>query len=106
MCSSDLSTTTGGTNALTTLTDAINTVSKYQATVGALQNRMTYQTNFVNNQKTTSTTAYNNIMSYDLASETAALATAKIKQNAAMAMLAQANVSQDMVSYLLKQYIK
>ena len=106
VASLDVSTTTGGTNALTTLTDAINTVSKYQATVGALQNRMTYQTNFVNNQKTTSTTAYNNIMSYDLASETAALATAKIKQNAAMAMLAQANVSQDMVSYLLKQYIK
>ena len=106
VASLDVSTTTGGTNALTTLTDAINMVSKYQATVGALQNRMTYQTNFVNNQKTTSTTAYNNIMSYDLASETAALATAKIKQNAAMAMLAQANVSQDMVSYLLKQYIK
>jgi flagellin-like hook-associated protein FlgL len=41
-----------------------------------------------------------------LASETANLATAKIKQNGAMAMLAQANISQDMVSYLLKQYIK
>lgn len=106
VASLDISTTTGGTNALTTLADAINMVSKYQATVGALQNRLGYQTSFVNNLKTTSTTAYKNIMDYDLASETAALATAKIKQNASMAMLAQANVSQDMVSYLLKQYIK
>ena len=102
----DISTSTGGTNALTTLADAINMVSTYQATVGALQNRMTYQTSYVNLLKTTSTAAYGNIMNYDLAAETAALATAKIKQNASMAMLAQANVSQDMVSYLLKQYIK
>jgi flagellin len=102
----DISTTTGGTNALTTLADAINMVSQYQATVGALQNRMSYQTSYVNNLKTTSTAAYGNIVNYDLAAETAALATAKIKQNASMAMLAQANISQDMVSYLLKQYIK
>jgi flagellin len=88
------------------LADAINMVSQYQATVGALQNRMSYQTSYVNNLKTTSTAAYGNIVNYDLAAETAALATAKIKQNASMAMLAQANISQDMVSYLLKQYIK
>lgn len=102
----DISTTVGGTNALTTLADAINTVSQYQATIGAFQNRMTYQTAYVNKMNTVATTAYNKVMSYDLAAETANLATAKIKQNGAMAMLAQANVSQDMVSYLLKQYIK
>jgi flagellin-like hook-associated protein FlgL len=44
-------------------------------------------------------------MDYDLAAETTALATAQIQQNGAMAMLAQANVSQEMVTYLLKQYI-
>jgi chemotaxis protein histidine kinase CheA len=86
--------------------DAINTVSQYQASIGAFQNRMTYQTTYVNNMKTVATTSYTNVMGYDLASETANLATAKIKQNGAMAMLAQANISQDMVSYLLKQYIK
>jgi flagellin len=102
----DISTTVGGTNALTTLADAINTVSQYQATIGAFQNRMTYQTTYVNKMNTVATTSYNKVMSYDLAAETANLATAKIKQNGAMAMLAQANVSQDMVSYLLKQYIK
>jgi flagellin-like hook-associated protein FlgL len=44
-------------------------------------------------------------MDYDLAAETTALASAQIRQNGAMAMLAQANISQDMVAYLLKQYI-
>jgi hypothetical protein len=34
-----------------------------------------------------------------------ALAVAQIKKNGAMAMLAQANVSQDIVTYLLKKYI-
>jgi len=101
----NISSSTGGTNALTTLADAINTVSQYQATVGAFQNRMTYQTSYVNNMNTASTTAYNKIMNYDLAAETANLATAQIKQNGAMAMLAQANISQEMVAYLLKKYI-
>lgn len=106
VASLDISTTTGATNALTTLSDAIDMVSTYQATVGGLQNRMTYQTSYVTTLKTTSSTAYSNIMTYDLAAETTALATAQIKQNGAMAMLAQANISQDMVSYLLKQFIK
>jgi flagellin-like hook-associated protein FlgL len=44
-------------------------------------------------------------MNYDLAAETTALAVAQIKKNGAMAMLAQANVSQDIVTYLLKKYI-
>ena len=42
----------------------------------------------------------------DYATAPTALAKNQIVQQAATAMLAQANVSQDMVSYLLKQYIK
>ncbi len=105
VASLNISTTTGATNALTTLSDAINMISTYQATVGGLQNIMTYQTSYVTTLKTTSSTAYSNIMTYDLAAETTALATAQVKQNGAMAMLAQANISQDIVSYLLKQFI-
>ena len=101
----DISTSTGGTNALTTLADAIDMVSAYQASIGAQMNMMDYQTTYAEDMTTNSTTAYGNIMDYDLASETTALATAQIQQNGAMAMLAQANVSQDMVTYLLKQYI-
>ena len=92
-------------NALTTIDDAINMVSTYQAQVGALTNVMGYQTTSNTNLTTVSTKSYGDIMNYDLAAETTALAVAQIKKNGAMAMLAQANVSQDLVTYLLKKYI-
>jgi flagellin len=80
-------------------------VSTYQAIVGGLLNVMDYQTTTAEDMTTNLTTSYGNIMDYDLAAETTALATAQTKQNGAMAMLAQANVSQEMVTYLLKQYL-
>ena len=101
----DISTQTGGTNALSTLSDAIDMVSAYQAIVGAQMNVMDYQSSFTSNMSTASSTAYGNIMDYNLATETTNLAKAQLKENGAMAMLAQANASQEMVSYLLKQYI-
>ena len=101
----NISTAQGGTNAITTINDAINMVSTYQAQVGALTNVMGYQTTTSTNMTTVSTKAYGDIMNYNLAAETTALAVAQTKQNGAMAMLAQANVSQDLVTYLLKKYI-
>lgn len=101
----DISTQTGGSNAMAVLDDAIDMVSSYQALVGAQENILGYQTDYVAASSIAATTAYSNIMDYDLAAETTALASAQIKQNGAMAMLAQANISQDMVAYLLKQYI-
>lgn len=101
----DISSQTGGSNALTVLADAIDMVSSYQARVGAQENVLGFQNDYVSTTTVAATTAYGNIMDYDLAAETTALASAQIKQNGAMAMLAQANISQDMVAYLLKQYI-
>ena len=101
----NISTAQGGTNAITTINDAINMVSANQALVGALTNVMGYQTTTSTNMTTVSTKAYGDIMNYNLAAETTALAVAQTKQNGAMAMLAQANVSQDLVTYLLKKYI-
>ena len=101
----DISSQTGGSNALTVLADAIDMVSSYQARVGAQENVLGFQNDYVSTTSVAATTAYGNIMDYDLAAETTALASAQIKQNGAMAMLAQANISQDMVAYLLKQYI-
>jgi flagellin-like hook-associated protein FlgL len=80
-------------------------VSSYQAIAGAQLNRMGYQSSYQEDLSTHASSAYSNIMDYDLAAETTALAVAQTKQNGAMAMLAQANVSQDLVAYLLKQYI-
>ena len=101
----DISTQTGGSNAMSVLEDAIDMVSSYQALVGAQENILGYQSDYVAATNVAATTAYGNIMDYDLAAETTALASAQIKQNGAMAMLAQANISQDMVAYLLKQFI-
>jgi flagellin len=101
----DISTATGGSNAIATLQDAIDMVSSYQAIAGAQLNRMGYQSSYQEDLSTHASTAYGNIMDYDIATETTALAVAQTKQNGAMAMLAQANMSQDMVAYLLKQYI-
>ena len=101
----NISTAQGGTNAITTINDAIDMVSANQALVGALTNVMGYQTTTSTNMTTVSTKAYGDIMNYNLAAETTALAVAQTKQNGAMAMLAQANVSQDLVTYLLKKYI-
>ena len=101
----DISTQTGGSNAMSVLDDAIDMVSSYQALVGAQENLLGYQSDYITASNVAATTAYGNIMDYDLATETTALAAAQIKQNGAMAMLAQANVSQEMVAYLLKQYI-
>lgn len=101
----NIGTAQGGTNALTTIDDAINMVSSYQAQVGALTNVMGYQTTTNTNMTTVSNKSYGDIMNYDLAAETTALAVAQTKKNGAMAMLAQANVSQELVTYLLKKYI-
>lgn len=101
----DISTQTGGSNAMAVLDDAIDMVSSYQALTGAQENLLGYQSDYITARNVAATTAYGNIMDYDLAAETTALASAQIKQNGAMAMLAQANISQDMVAYLLKQYI-
>ena len=87
------------------LADAVDQISAYQALVGAQENALGYQNDFVDTTSTAVSTAYGNIVNYDLAEETTLLASAQIKQNGAMAMLAQANMSSDMVSYLLKQYI-
>ena len=101
----NISTAQGGTNAITTINDAIDMVSANQALIGALTNVMGYQTTTSTNMTTVSTKAYGDIMNYNLAAETTALAVAQTKQNGAMAMLAPANVSQDLVTYLLKKYI-
>ena len=101
----DISTQTGGSNAIATLADAVEQVSSYQALVGAQENALGYQSDFIGTTTTAVSTSYGNVVNYDLASETTLLATAQIKQNGAMAMLAQANMSSDMVTYLLKQYI-
>ena len=98
----DLSTAVGSQAALTVLDSAINTITDSRASMGAYQNRLTAS---VANLETTSMNlqaSRSRILDTDYAKETTKLAKSQIIQQAATAMLAQANQSAQSVLSLLK----
>jgi len=98
----DLTTATGAQAALTTLDSAINTITDSRAAMGAYQNRLTAS---ISNLETTSmnlSASRSRILDTDYAKETTNLAKSQIIQQAATAMLAQANQSGQSVLALLK----
>ena len=98
----DLTTATGAQAALTTLDSAINTITDSRAAMGAYQNRLTAS---IANLETTSmnlSASRSRILDTDYAKETTNLAKSQIIQQAATAMLAQANQSGQSVLALLK----
>jgi len=98
----DLSTQTGSQAALSILDNAIDTVTNSRANLGAYQNRFEAA---ISNLETTSTNlqaSRSRILDTDYAKETTNLAKAQIVQQAATAMLAQANQSSQSVLALLK----
>lgn len=105
LSSVDVSTQTGANNALEVIDDAIDMISKYQSLVGAQQNRLDYQSTYLDSVYTTTLSAYGNIMNADIAEETANLTSAQIRVNGSTAMVAQAaTITKEMVTYLLKQF--
>jgi flagellin len=98
----DLSTAAGSQAALSVLDKAINTVTDSRASMGAYQNRLTAS---VANLEITSMNlqaSRSRILDTDYAKETTNLAKSQIIQQAATAMLAQANQSAQSVLALLK----
>jgi len=98
----DLTTASGAQAALTTLDSAINTITDSRAAMGAYQNRLTAS---ISNLETTSmnlSASRSRILDTDYAKETTNLAKSQIIQQAATAMLAQANQSGQAVLALLK----
>ena len=98
----DLSTAAGSQAALSVLDKAINTVTDSRASMGAYQNRLTAS---VANLETTSMNlqaSRSRILDTNYAKETTNLAKAQIIQQAATAMLAQANQQPQTVLALLK----
>ena len=98
----DLSTANGSQAALTVLDKAINTITDSRASMGAYQNRLTAS---VANLEITSMNlqaSRSRILDTDYAKETTNLAKSQIIQQAATAMLAQANQSSQSVLSLLK----
>jgi flagellin len=98
----DLTTAAGAQDALTTLDSAIDTITNSRAAMGAYQNRLTAS---IANLETTSmnlSASRSRILDTDYAKETTNLAKSQIIQQAATAMLAQANQSGQSVLALLK----
>ena len=90
-------------NAAITLIDtAIDAVDSKRATLGATVNRLTFVTDNLSNVKTNTEASRSRIMDTDYAAATTELARTQIVQQAATAMLAQANIQPQSVLSLLR----
>jgi flagellin len=98
----DLSTAAGSQTALSTLDKAINTITDMRASMGAYQNRLTASIANLEISSMNLQGSRSRILDSDYAKETTNLAKAQIIQQAATAMLAQANQSSQSVLALLK----
>jgi len=88
--------------AIATIDAAISTVNSQRATIGATINRMTYAADNVTNISSNISASRSTIMDTDYATASTALSKNQIIQQAATAMLAQANQQPQSVLSLLK----
>jgi len=98
----DVRTQTGAGMAITAIDAAIDDVAAAQARSGAFQNRLDATVSVLAEQSENASAARSRILDTDYAQETTALAKAQIVQQAATAMLAQANQQQQSVLALLQ----
>ena len=90
------------TEAIKSIDNAIEQVSQSRADLGAFQNRLIATVNNLTNVVTNTEASKSRIMDTDYSKETTSLAKSQIIQQAATAMLAQANQAPQMVMSLLK----
>jgi flagellin len=93
---------TNASSALDTINTALQTVSQVRATLGASESRLNSAVNNLTNNVTNLTDARSRIADADFSAESTNLAKAQILNQAATAMLAQANQSQQGVLKLLQ----
>jgi flagellin len=98
----DVSTISGATQAITAIDAAINSVSAAQAKSGAINNRLDSIINNLTEGSKNMQASRSRILDTDYATETTNLAKQQIIQQAATAMLAQANQSSQSILSLLK----
>jgi flagellin len=97
-----VATANSATAALGTIDKAIGTVSDMRSKLGAMQNRLNSTVDNLSNVVTNTEAARSRIQDTDYATETTALAKSQIIQQAATAMLAQANQQPQSVLSLLQ----
>ncbi len=95
--------TSAATSAVTALDAAISTIDTYRSSLGAYINRLQYTTDNLTNVSTNTAASRSRIMDTDYAQTTTELAKRQIIQQAATAMLAQANQQPSSVLSLLQQ---
>lgn len=94
--------TTNATDALGKIDDALKAVNSARSTIGAGINRLTYAGDNMNNIIQNATASRSQVVDTDYATATTQLARTQIIQQAATAMLAQANQQPQTVLALLK----
>ncbi len=97
-----ISATADAMGALSSIDSALNTINAARASIGAGINRLTYAADNLNNVVQNTTASRSQILDTDYAVATTKLASSQIIAQAATAMLAQANQSQQGVMALLK----
>ena len=90
------------TAVLGAVDDYITALDTQRSTLGALQNQMEYAVNNITELSANLTAARSRVIDTDYASETASLTKGQILQQAATAMLAQANQMPNVILSLLK----
>jgi len=102
IASSTISTAAGATAAITAVNNVITKVNTERATMGAAMNRLEYAVDNLLNVKANAEASRSRIEDTDYAAATTELARTQIIQQAATAMLAQANQIPQTVLALLK----
>jgi flagellin len=97
-----VSSVTGAGLAIAAIDEAIKEVDSYRATMGAKINRLTYAADNLSSISTNAQASRSRIMDTDYAQATTELARTQIIQQAATAMLAQANQAPQSVMSLLR----
>ena len=98
----DLTTQDGANAALSAIDEALASVSLDRANLGAVQNRLEATVNNLGSNSTNLVTSRSRIQDADFSAETTNLAKSQVLAQAAQAMLAQANQSQQQVLQLLR----
>src|SRR5262245_54082744 len=97
----DLTTVTNAQAALATIDAAIDSVSSFRGSLGAFQNRLLSSVRSISTSRENLSAAESRIRDVDVAHETADLTRNSIMQQAATAVLAQANVQPQLALSLL-----
>ena len=102
VATSDILTSGSADSALGTLSTAIDNINSTRAGLGASMSRLEFASDNLQNVAQNSSAARSRVLDADYAAETTELARTQIIQQAATAMLSQANQSQQAVLALLK----